>query len=310
MSGAAAVDVHQHLWTEGFLEALAARREAPCARRVDGRWRVEVPGDVPAFVDPLEHDPARRAAALRDAGLDAALLVGSLPLGVEALPGDAARAVLDAWLDDVLALGGPFGAWASVPLDRPTGGDVVAALDRGAVGIALPAAALATPEGVEAHGDVLAALEHHDAPLLVHPGAVEAGTPDRPAWWPAMTGYLADLHAAWHAFVAWGRPAHPALRVCFVALAGGAPLHVERLAARGGPVAGATDPGIFYDTSSYGPRAIDAMARIVGIDQLVHGSDAPVVAAGPPPPDLGPAAQAAMAGANVARLLGDREGRS
>ena len=44
-------------------------------------------------------------------------------------------------------------------------------------------------------------------------------------------------------------------------LAGGAPLHLERLAARGGPADRALDPLNFYDTSSYGPRAIDAMLR-------------------------------------------------
>jgi hypothetical protein len=43
----------------------------------------------------------------------------------------------------------------------------------------------------------------------------------------------------------------------------------------------------------------------VGVDQVVYGSDRPVV--DPPPPSLlGPAAQAAMVATNVARLLGAR----
>ena len=37
------------------------------------------------------------------------------------------------------------------------------------------------------------------------------------------------------------------------------------------------DPLTFFDTSSYGPRAIDAMIRVVGIDRLLYGSDRPVV---------------------------------
>ena len=37
------------------------------------------------------------------------------------------------------------------------------------------------------------------------------------------------------------------------------------------------DPRVFYDTSSYGPAAIEAMARRVGPDQLVYGSDRPVI---------------------------------
>ena len=58
-------------------------------------------------------------------------------------------------------------------------------------------------------------------------------------------------------------------------LAGGAPLHAERLAARGGP--GVQDPLSYYDVSSYGPRAIDAMVRVVGIEPLVYGTDRPVI---------------------------------
>jgi predicted TIM-barrel fold metal-dependent hydrolase len=119
-----------------------------------------------------------------------------------------------------------------------------------------------------------------------------------------MTSYVAGMHAAWHAFVAQGRRPHPALRVVFAMLAGGAPLHLERLAARGGPASRALDRNVFYDTSSYGVRAIDAMVRIVGIDQLVHGSDRPVVAPPAPPGPLGAAAWEAMTRSNPARLLG------
>ena len=86
-------------------------------------------------------------------------------------------------------------------------------------------------------------------------------------------------------------------------LAGGAPLHGERLAARGGPADALADARVFYDTSSYGARTIDALVRCVGIDQLVYGSDRPVVDA-PAAAPLGPGRREAMVGANVARLLG------
>jgi hypothetical protein len=117
-----------------------------------------------------------------------------------------------------------------------------------------------------------------------------------------MTCYVAQMNAAWHSFIAWGRAAHPRLRVVFAMLAGGAPLHVERLAARGGPSSTAIDPLIFFDTSSYGPRAIDAVIRCMGIDQLVYGSDRPVVSTAAEP-SLGDAADAAMRETNPARLL-------
>src|SRR5206468_5935377 len=123
---------------------------------------------------------------------------------------------------------------------------------------------------------LLERLERRAAPLFVHPGPDPwAPIPDAPAgapvWWPALTGYVAGLHAAWHAFVGHGRRLLPELTVVFAALAGGAPLHLERLAARGGPASRALDRGIYFDTSSYGARAIDAMVRVVGIDQIVHG---------------------------------------
>jgi hypothetical protein len=109
------------------------------------------------------------------------------------------------------------------------------------------------------------------------------------------------MHAAWHAFLHAGRPAHPRLRVLFAMLAGGAPLQLERLAARGGPAEGVHDPLLFYDISSYGPRALEAMIRVVGAGQLVHGSDRPVVEAVVPPADT--ALGHALLRVNPARLL-------
>ena len=66
-------------------------------------------------------------------------------------------------------------------------------------------------------------------------------------------------------------------------LAGGAPLHAERLVARGGPAGAIHDPLAWFEVSSYGPLALDAMIRAIGIDRLLYGSDRPVAA----PPALG-----------------------
>ena len=73
------------------------------------------------------------------------------------------------------------------------------------------------------------------------------------------------MQAAWFAFLHAGRRAHPRLRVLFAMLAGGAPLQLERFAARGGTVPAAPDPLVFYDTSSYGPRMLEAMIGAVGV---------------------------------------------
>jgi hypothetical protein len=128
-------------------------------------------------------------------------------------------------------------------------------------------------------------------PLFVHPGPVAAADPAAaaalPAWWPALTDYVAQMQAAWFAFLDAGRAAHPRLRVLFAMLAGGAPLQLERYAARSGVAAPAPDPLVFYDTSSYGPRMLGAAIAAVGSEQLVYGSDRPVVDPGMPPLDGG-----------------------
>ena len=190
---------------------------------------------------------------------------------------------------------------------RPTRPTSTPLLDAGAVGISLPAGALTGPAGLERCGALLERLERRDAPLFVHPGPGPWGESPyadlaAPGWWPAMTRYVADMNAAWHAFAACGRPQHPRLRVLFAMFAGGAPLHGERLTARGGPTDALADPRCFYDSSSYGARTIDALVRCVGIDQLVFGSDQPVVDS-PGPSPLGKAAGDVMVARNVARLL-------
>jgi hypothetical protein len=304
----ASIDVHQHLWPEGFVAALSRRRVAPLVRREGRGFVVRVPGEPDSPFGPATHDPALRAAALHAGGHDRALVCMSTPLGVEALPEDQARPLLESWHEGVLAAGPSFGVWGALPVAGAAPADVDALLDRGAVGVSLPAAAIASPAGLEAFAPVLARLEARGAPLLVHPGPAAAVGPAAPGvapWWPALTTYVADVHAAWHAFAGWGRPAHPRLRVCFAMLAGLAPLHAERLDARGGPGTAAMDPGVFYDMSSYGPRAIAAMAAVVGIDQLVTGSDRPVI---DPPlrPPLGARAAVLTATANVHRLLTGR----
>ena len=86
-------------------------------------------------------------------------------------------------------------------------------------------------------------------------------------------------------------------------LAGLGPLHAERLAARGGPAGAVHDPLVWFDTSSYGPRALDSMLRMVGVDRLVHGSDRPVIAASDPRA-LGGAVEHALTTVNPERALG------
>ena len=276
------VDLHQHIWTEPLVAALARRRAAPRVRRRGREWILQVDGERPWRLDLETEHPDRRAQLVEEDGLDLALVSLSAVLGIERLPVDEAAALLAAYEAGVEALPDTFGAWGSVALTEPFPWAVDDLLDRGYVGICLPAGALATPEALWRSGLLLERLERRGAPLLVHPGPAPWGpapeaVPGAPSWWPAVTRYVAEMAAAWHAFATAGRAEHPTLRVVFAMLAGGAPLHAERLAARGAGSLTYVDPGVFYDTSSYGPDMVGAMARRVGAEQLVYGSDRPVV---------------------------------
>lgn len=268
-------------------------------RHRDG-WALRLQGEPESPVDLVDHDPDRRAALVRADGLDRALVAPSVPLGLELLPAAQAEPLLASYHEGVQGLPGEFGAWAAVGVEEPDAEALAGLLDAGFVGACVPAGALSSPEGVERLGPVLETLEGRGAPLFVHPGPVPPADVARmPVWWAALTGYVAEMHAAWHGFAVWGRPAHPRLRVCFAMLAGLAALQRERLVARGGRAV--ADPDVFLDVSSYGKRAVDAVLREVGVDRLVEGSDRPVVDAGDL--DLGDAVRTALRERNPARLL-------
>ena len=86
----------------------------------------------------------------------------------------------------------------------------------------------------------------------------------------------------------------------FAAGAGLAPVHHERHVARGGEPP-TIDPDVYVDTSSYGPQALDALVRVLGIDVLALGSDRPYAA--PLRRLLGDAATQAIRVSNPTRLL-------
>ncbi|HEY3004369.1 MAG TPA: amidohydrolase [Kribbellaceae bacterium] len=291
MSGA--IDVHQHLWPRAFVEELRARHEPPYLRG----WTLFTAGEPPYDVDPAAHEIDKRLAREQDERTALVALSLSSPLGIERL---ADPALLDAWHDGTAELPGPFRAWASPRLPEPDLATLAGLLDAGFVGIQVPAAAVVTPGGWETLGDLLELARHANRPLLVHPGPAAAAA-DLPGWWAPVVDYTGQLQAAWWAWHALGgRRLFPGLRICFAGAAGLAPVHHERLVARGGTL-GTIDPDLFVDTSGYGPRGIDAVTRILGIDQVVHGSDRPYAEAA----DLrqGDAAAAAIRRTNPHRLL-------
>jgi 6-methylsalicylate decarboxylase len=302
------VDVHQHLLSEPLIAELARRKRPPMLLRRDGGWTFRLAGEPDSFLSFDATNVALRTVELRREKIDWALVALSTALGIETLPAEESLPLLDAHHQGLDALPADFGGWGAVQLEAPDPDEVDAVIARGFVGISLPATALATPDALERVGPLLARLERHDAPLFIHPGPVGnlgPGVDSRslPAWWPALTDYVAQMQAAWFAFLYAGRSAHPRLRVLFAMLAGGAPLQLERFAARGGAEA-EYDPLAFYDTSSYGPRMLVAMIGAVGASQLVYGSDRPVV--DPGTPRLDAPLQRALLSTNPHRLLTPR----
>jgi hypothetical protein len=282
------IDVHQHLWSEPLVHALSERRQLPFIRSEHGLTVLYLAGEQPYIIDLASEEPGRRAALLERDGVDRALLCISSPLGIESLPREQALALLDAYHEGALALGEPFGVWGAIALERPEPGDVDDALSRGCVGLSLPAGALASVNELAYLHAVLARLELRGAPLLIHPGPGPRREPgaqritrqsrlDDPLWWPALTGYVADMQAAWLAFQTAGRARHPRLRVVFSMLAGLAPLQSERLTSRGAPSPQQWDPLIFYETSSYGASTARLVQDVAGTQQVLYGSDRPVV---------------------------------
>lgn len=298
------VDVHQHLWTPSLVDALRRRTRPPY---LDG-WTLVLDGEPPYEADPADHDVEIRRK--RNAHLDLALVSLSSPLGIEHLPPEEAWPLIDAYHADARALPAPFGAWAAAPLTDPDpvrlSRSLGRALDQGLAGLQLPATALGDARGLALAAPLLDVLEDRGLPLFVHPGPAAAAGP---AWWAAVVPYVQQMHAAWYAFEAFGRPRHPRLKVCFALLAGLAPLHRERQLSRGAAGRGLVDPDLFLETSSYGPRAADAVIRELGIDVLVAGSDQPYAeSAWPDPGD--PAQRAvdhAVRVANPGRLLSRKE---
>jgi predicted TIM-barrel fold metal-dependent hydrolase len=296
VSQSGGLDVHQHLWVPELVEALRARSAAP---RVIGST-LRLAGEPDYEIDPIQQQPQRRAA--QDHGLALIVLSMSSPLGMESLPPDQARPLLSAWHDGVLQLPAPFSAWAAVSLLDPDLDELTVLLDKGLVGLQVPATALATPAALERLAPVLRVCEQAGRAVFVHPGPVgpDAARAGLPVWWPAVVDYAAQLHAAWWAWHAVGRSLLPSLRICFAAGGALGAVHSERFLARGGGDR-RLDRDTFVDTSSYGARAQDALIRVLGIDVIVNGSDRPY--AEPVDAGLGAAAKHAIEVLNPTRLL-------
>jgi hypothetical protein len=298
----ATIDVHQHLWPAALLAALRARTEAPLLAGPAG-WTLRLDGEPAYEVTPADHDPGARALREQErpeAGAARLALVSlSSPMGLEDLPPEQAGPLLAAWHAGAAELPDAFGAWAAVTRTDPDLAGLARHLGEGFAGLQVPATWMSTPSALETLTPVLEVVQRAGRPVLVHPGPAAVAT-DAPGWWPAVVDYTAQLSAAWWSWHEAGRALLPSLRIGFVAGAGLAPLQHERMRARGGHRR-AVDPLVFVETSSYGPQAVDALIRVLGIDAVIRGSDRPY--AEPADFRLGDAAARAIDVSNPRRFL-------
>jgi 6-methylsalicylate decarboxylase len=309
-------DIHQHLWPPELIAALRARTDPPHLEGDAERPVLRMAHEPDGQVALAGHAVERRMAALDDAGIDRTVISLSTPLGIEALPEAESVELIGAYHDGIDRLvresSGRLAAWAAPPLRADDGGAAVvsAAIDRGFVGASVPSEVLASPDALDAVAPLLAMLERRGRPLFVHPGPGPDTEPyardhGMPAWWPNLGVYPGLSVRAFFAWRAIGAPRHPDLRVCFAIMAGAAPFLEERWRVFSGETR-AIDRNLFLDTASCGRLALECAMATYGVEQIVFGTDIPVISSEPVTralTALGPAAFEAVTERNPLRLL-------
>ena len=281
-------DVHQHMWPPEVLAHLRGRSAPPFIR--DGMF--QAPGLPPAPVRESDHDLEQRLAWLAEAGLDIAV--------VSLSPTDGFDAELrELWHTGIAAV-----AAASGGRIRPLA-DGAPRAGFGGVSVAADAVTAGLPRSLAWD------LEAAGQMLFVHPGPPAPAPPGVPAWWLGALDYCMQMQRAFTAWLARDAARYPALPAVFAILGGGAPLLAERFEVRGAGIRLGEHPNTVVDTASYGPHAIGQFIAMHGTDQLVHGSDAPVLghcAAAGCLQGLGSGVADAVIEATPTRILGERRG--
>jgi 6-methylsalicylate decarboxylase len=254
-------DVHQHLWPEPLVDALAVRTSPPLIR---GHTLVLDP-EGEFELDPAAYGLAACLANLDRAEIDVAIV--SLPptLGIDELADDEAEPLRRAYHEGALeAIAASAGRVLALSMGRP---------HDGFVGTILAADDLADLDRL---APVLDEVDRLGSFVFVHPGVAHP-PPGAPAWWAAAIDYTAQMQQAYAAWLAHGVERWPGLRIVFSILAGGAPFQLERMQARGFDIKNALHPTIYLETSSYGRRSLELCLATFGARQIVFGSDAPVI---------------------------------
>lgn len=252
-------DVHQHLWPRAFSEALAQRATAPF---LDGTT-LHMPEGA-SVIDLTDHELETRLALLDRCGIDVAVVSLQPTLGLDAIDVGERERLESIWEDGILDMAAAAGG-RIVPLSvgRPRAGFA---------GVSVGADELDDLSGLASTLDALRGSGF----LFVHP---VAGSPpaQAPTWWPAVVDYTSQMQRAYLSWLSSGQEQWSDVAVVFAILAGGAPIQLERLASRGIDVRSVLFPNLFFDTASYGRRALELCVETFGVEQIVYGSDAPVI---------------------------------
>jgi predicted TIM-barrel fold metal-dependent hydrolase len=277
---------------------------------------MELAHEPECVISAAAHDPEARLALLDACAIDIAVISISSPCGVEALPADEARPLLEAYHDGVsevvAAAGGRLRAFAAACLDAPDAGaaDLADRLAEGFAGLSLPSEAIASPAGLDRCAPLLDMLERAGRPLFVHPGPApwtrpEPADPRLPAWWTSLAQYPGWSLRAFATWRALGAAAYPTLRVVFAIMAGGAPFLEGRWRTFTG-LAGGIDTNVFLDTASCQRLDLELALATYGAEQVVLGTDIPVISPDPvlrSLEGLGPPVVEAVGELNPGRVL-------
>ena len=286
-----------------LVDRLRARTRPPFLRG----WTLHTDGEPPYDVDPSATTPGAGRRRPR-AGVGTACVSLSAPLGIEALPRRGRRAA-----DRGLA---PRRRRAARPLPAPgprsrrptptSRGCAGSSATPGTSASSCPATAAAHAGGLGARGARRSRWPRRADVAGPRPPRARCPAPRWTATSPAGGRRWSATRPSSRRLVGLAAPcpdgrSSRASGCVFAAAAGLAPVHHERHVLRGGtdqPV----DPDVYVDSSGYGPRALDAVVRVLGIDALVLGSDRPY--AEPLAELFGEAATHAIRVTNPARLLG------
>jgi hypothetical protein len=244
-------DFHQHLWGDGFRRALERRTEPPYLRAD----RLLLPHGGTFEVDPLAYAPEARLAELDEQGLDQAVV--SLAPTTE-----PTRDLVEVWHDEALQLEGSSDG-RLVPL-------AYREARRGFVGAIVPATDLDDLEGA---GPLLSRLEQQGQFAFIHPTAADSVGPQ---WRTAGLTYTHQMLRAYASWITEGARRWPQLHVVFALLGGGAAFQIERFLRRGLDPRAPFAPNIWFETSSYGERALELSLQTFGAGRHLFGSDAPI----------------------------------